>query len=72
MSYTNAAILPLVAAVRLAQRLSGHRQSSAEISIPPAPLNAALSGALRLEAAALRVVNMPFGSSLLALARRPA
>jgi ubiquinone/menaquinone biosynthesis C-methylase UbiE len=72
MSYTNAAILPLVAAVRLVQRVSGHRQSAAEISIPPAPLNAALSGALRLEAAALRVVNMPFGSSLLALARRPA
>jgi SAM-dependent methyltransferase len=72
MSYTNAAILPAVAAVRLIQRVSGHRESASEISIPPAPLNAVLSGALRLEAAALRVVNMPFGSSLLALARRPA
>lgn len=70
MSYTNAAILPIVAVVRLLQRVSGHEESQDEISIPPAPVNAALSAALAVEAAALRVVNMPFGSSLLALARR--
>jgi hypothetical protein len=39
--------------------------------VPPAPVNATLSAVLGLEATALRVVNMPFGSSLLALARRP-
>jgi ubiquinone/menaquinone biosynthesis C-methylase UbiE len=72
MSYTNATIMPIVAAVRLLQRLSGHVESAREISIPPSPVNAALSAALRVEAAALRVVNMPFGSSLLALAERPA
>jgi ubiquinone/menaquinone biosynthesis C-methylase UbiE len=72
MSYTNATIMPVVAAVRLLQRLSGHVESAREISIPPPPVNAALSAALRVEAAALRVVNMPFGSSLLALAERPA
>jgi ubiquinone/menaquinone biosynthesis C-methylase UbiE len=72
MSYTNAAIAPVVAAVRLLQRISGHKESSQEISIPPAPVNLALAGVLRVEAAALRVVNMPFGSSLLALAKRPA
>jgi ubiquinone/menaquinone biosynthesis C-methylase UbiE len=70
MTYTNATILPLVAAVRLVQRLSGHEESHQEISIPPAPLNLALTAALALEAAALRVVNMPFGSSLLVLARK--
>lgn len=68
MTYTNAAIAPLVAGVRLAQRITGHEESQQEISIPPAPVNAALTGLLALEAAALRVVNMPFGSSLLALA----
>ncbi len=56
MSYTNATILPIVAAVRLVQRASGHEESHQEISIPPAPINAALTGALAVEAslAALR------------------
>lgn len=72
MTYTNAAIMPVVTAVRLLQRISGHRESTREIAIPPRPVNAALSALLGLEAAALRFVNMPFGSSLLALARRPA
>jgi hypothetical protein len=70
MTYTNLSILPLVAAVRLKQRLGGHQESQEEISIPPAPLNAALSGVLALEAAALRITNMPLGSSLLALAQK--
>jgi ubiquinone/menaquinone biosynthesis C-methylase UbiE len=72
MSYTNATILPLVLAVRLLQRVSGREESQTEITIPPAPVNAALSAALAIEAAALRVVNMPFGSSLVALARKTA
>ena len=71
MSYTNATILPVVAAVRLLQRVSGHEESQQEISIPPAPINAALTAALSVEAALVRVVNMPFGSSLMALAQRP-
>ncbi|HEX6976305.1 MAG TPA: class I SAM-dependent methyltransferase [Vicinamibacterales bacterium] len=71
ITYTNAAILPMLLGVRLAQRISGHEETQDEISIPAAPINAALSGALALEAAALRVVNMPFGSSLLALAGKP-
>ena len=71
MSYTNATILPIVAAVRLAQRASGHEESNQEISIPPAPINAALSGALAVESSLLRFIDMPFGSSLMALARKP-
>lgn len=71
MSYTNATILPMVAAVRLAQRASGYQESNQEISIPPAPINLALSGALAVEAGLLRFVNMPFGSSLMALAEKP-
>jgi hypothetical protein len=70
MSYTNATILPAVAAVRLLQRITGHEESQEEISIPSAPVNAVLGAALALEASALRFVNMPFGSSLLALARK--
>lgn len=71
LTYTNAAILPIVAGVRFAQRLGGHRESNSEMTVPMAPVNLALSGLLALEAAALRVVDMPLGSSLLTLARKP-
>ena len=70
MTYTNATILPLLLAVRAAQRVSGHEESRQEISIPSAPVNLALTAALALEAAALRWIDMPFGSSLLVLARK--
>ena len=71
LSYTNASILPIVAGVRLLQRVGGHGASQREITVPPRPVNAALGAVLALEAAALRLTNMPFGSSLLALARKP-
>src|SRR5687768_13804169 len=72
LTYTNAAILPLVASVRFAQRLrqGDHRISDHEMTVPAAPVNLALSGLLAIEAAALRLVDMPIGSSLLALARK--
>lgn len=70
-TYTNFSILPMVAAVRLKQRLSGHVESEEEIAIPPAPVNAALAALLAAEAAALRLVNMPIGSSLVAVAMKP-
>jgi hypothetical protein len=72
MTYTNASILPVIAGIRLAQRISGLQESSHDIAVPIAPINLALSGALAVEAAALRVMDMPFGSSLLALAVKPA
>ena len=75
MSYTNAAIFPLMLGVRGAQRAMGLAQESdaeGEITVPPAPVNAALSALLALEACLARAVPMPFGSSLLCLARKPA
>jgi SAM-dependent methyltransferase len=71
ITYTNFTLLPLVAAVRFAQRSIGRRESDREITVPPAAINAVLSGALAVEAVALRLVNMPLGSSLLALAQKP-
>jgi ubiquinone/menaquinone biosynthesis C-methylase UbiE len=70
ITYTNLGILPMVAAVRLLQRLRGHKESQAELTVPAAPINLALSGLLAVEAAALRLVNMPLGTSLLALAQK--
>jgi SAM-dependent methyltransferase len=71
-TYTNFSILPMVAAIRLKQRLTGHESSHEEISVPAGPVNAALSGLLAAEGALLRVMDMPVGSSLLVAAERPA
>ena len=70
LTYTNFAILPVVAAVRFSQRLrqGRHELSDSEMTVPAPPVNLALAGLLTLESYALRVVNMPLGSSLLTLA----
>ena len=72
MTYTHFTLLPIVMAVRFSQRLSGHTESEAEMTVPSAPVNATLSALLALEGAAMRLTNMPLGSSLLALSRKPA
>ena len=56
------------------QRLMGlasPEEAGTDVVLPAAPVNAALSALLRLEARALRVMDMPIGSSLLCVARRP-
>jgi hypothetical protein len=75
MRYTHAALFPVMVTVRGMQRLVGlapEDDALGDITVPPAPVNAALSAALALEAGLARVVPMPFGSSLLCLARKPA
>ena len=42
-----------------------------DITVPPAPLNALLTGVLRVESWWLTVLDNPVGSSLLCLARKP-
>ena len=42
-----------------------------DITVPPPPVNGLLTAAVAVEAAALRVMNMPIGSSLLVHARKP-
>jgi len=71
ITYTNFTLLPIVAGVRWSQRLAGHHESTQEMTVPSAPVNTTLSALLAIEAAALRFVNMPLGSSLLALAQKP-
>ena len=74
LTYTNAVLYPAMALARALQRargLSGEEQADQEITVPSAPVNAALSAALWLESRWLRVVDNPVGSSLLCLARKP-
>lgn len=73
LTFTNATLFPLMFATRTYQRLAGHstpEEIQREISLPAKPINALFTGILSLEARALRVCNMPIGSSLLVLARK--
>ena len=58
-------------AVQRWRGLSDEMAADQEITVPAAPLNVALTAALKLESLWLRVIDNPFGSSLLCLARKP-
>jgi SAM-dependent methyltransferase len=69
LTYGNTFLLPLLLARRTVDRLSG-RQGS-DVGFLPAPLEWAFRSLLQAEAALLRRVSLPLGSSLFALARKP-
>ncbi len=74
LTYTNFTLFPLMLAVRSAQRLIGlatPEEAGTDIGVPSPPVNAALSALLWCEARALRAIDMPIGSSLLCVARKP-
>jgi SAM-dependent methyltransferase len=74
MTYTNAALFPVTAAVRALQRMRGVKAEGGrrgDFYVPPAPINALFSGMLALESRAIAAgINMPIGSSVLCLARK--
>jgi len=75
LTYTNATLFPALAIARSIQRRRGLRTEQnavAEISMPPAPVNAIMTAVMHLEGLWLRAFDAPFGSSLLCLARKPA
>lgn len=68
VSYAFATLFPLLAGVRMLQRARGAHATGREITVPPEPINAALTAVVSGEAALARYVRMPFGSSLVFLA----
>jgi SAM-dependent methyltransferase len=75
LTYTNLTLFLPLALVRWYHRhrgLSSETESRREITAPPEPINGALSALLWVESRWLRVIDNPFGSSLLCLARKPA
>jgi SAM-dependent methyltransferase len=75
LTYTNAVLFPAMALGRATQRrrgLSSEEHADQEIRVPIAPVNLALTAALTVESWWLRLIDNPFGSSLLCLARKPA
>jgi len=74
LTYTNITLFLPLAAIRTAHRrrgLASEAEAQQEISVPPAPINALLSGVLFLESVWLRYFDSPVGSSLVCLARKP-
>jgi len=74
LSYTNFTLFFPLAALRRVQRWRGlaeEADAGRDISVPAAPINALLTGLLRLEGLWLRYVNNPVGTSLLCLAQKP-
>src|SRR4029453_15056984 len=69
LSFAHAAILPILLPVRMWHRLTARNGAvpagESEIAVPSAPVNAVMSALVGLEARALRVMNMPIGSSLM-------
>jgi SAM-dependent methyltransferase len=74
LTFDHMTLLPMLLPVRVWQRLTASggavEAGEAEITVPPAPLNAMLTALVSLEALALRAVNLPIGSSLMCLARK--
>jgi SAM-dependent methyltransferase len=74
LTYTNAALFVPLAIARLWQRRRGLKteaDAQQEISVPPTPINTVLTGVVGVESLWLRWFDLPFGSSLLCLARKP-
>ena len=75
LSFAYASVFPLMLALRVGHRYFGRNGEAEsgewEIEVPPAPVNGVLTAVVGLEAMALRAVNMPFGSSIMCLARKP-
>jgi hypothetical protein len=72
MTFTNMTTFPLTLGSRLLDRVRGRADeaSDADLRVPPAPINALLSGAVAIDGMLLRAVDLPIGSSLLVLARK--
>ena len=74
ITYTNFTLFVPMWIARTMQRrrgLKAETNAQQEISVPPEPLNAALTTLLWLESLYLRMFNAPAGSSLLCVARKP-
>jgi len=74
LTYTNAALFLPMLALRTLQRIRGlapQEHAEYEMTVPAAPVNAFLTGVLRVESWWLRLFDNPFGSSLLCLAKKP-
>ena len=70
LSHMNTMLFPAAAAARLTRKLFPIKDGQTDLRVPPAPVNAALRTAFASERALLGRAWMPFGLSLVAVARK--
>lgn len=70
LTYTNATLFPAIWCFRRLQRLARRPWNSKAEYHPHAGVNSLLLGVLRMERGLLRLVDLPFGTSVTCLARR--
>jgi SAM-dependent methyltransferase len=73
VTFTNLSLFAPMLAVRGLQRITGRatRPSDADLAVPVAPVNVFFNGCLAIEARVLSVANLPVGTSVMAIARKP-
>ena len=69
-SYANMFLFPIVAAKRWSERFRVGRQTGSDLTLDPGPLNGALRGILSAEAPLVRSIGLPFGLTVVTLARK--
>lgn len=69
--YFNTLLFPLVAGVRLLERLIGAGDPRGALKVPAAPVNAILREIFAAEQWVMRVLPPPFGVSLMTVAHKP-
>lgn len=71
VSYFNMFLFPAVLLARLLRRATaGAQEGQSDFKVVPGPINAFLAGLFGAERFLLRLTNLPFGVSLLAVARK--
>ena len=72
LTFTNFTPFPVALVLRGIERITGRASEASDhdLRVPARPVNAFFNVALSAEAAVLRVVNLPIGTSLMAVARK--
>lgn len=70
LSYCNTWLFPVAAVVRLLRKCLPKGNAGTELALPPAPINALLAMLFASERYLLRWMRLPFGISLLAVAKK--
>jgi len=69
-SYTNFFFFPIVVLKRISESLIGSRYKNLDLKVVPPFINKALTRVLSMEVSIFRKVNLPFGSSIICLAKK--
>jgi ubiquinone/menaquinone biosynthesis C-methylase UbiE len=70
LSYANSLLFPLVVIKRLSERLLKPDQTGSDLTLDPGPLNKVFRSILYAESPLIRTVGLPFGLTVVAVARR--